>query len=305
MLNRLAGKNGRRLRRELLLQQKMLLGNVSAVEELVDRVKLKEFGKGDIALRQGSFDNSIHFILSGDFDIVVNDTVCARRCSGEHIGEMATVSPSQPRAASAVARLESVTASVSADIFAEVADRNPFMYKSIAVELARRLHQRNQYVPVRRKVPRVFVCSSSESLELAKEVSDFLATESIHVDIWKDTVSTPGRHWLACLMEVLGRSDFGIVIASADDLVDSRGLVSLSPRDNVVFEHGLFAGRLGLERSVLMVPEGVVIRLPSDLDGLNTVYYGVGRLSEACERIRIHIERIGTVNESWSTGNFS
>ena len=44
-------------------------------------------------------------------------------------------------------------------------------------------------------------------------------------------------------------------------------------RDNVIFELGLFMGRLGVQRAILMEPRGTDVKLPSDMAGVTTVSY--------------------------------
>ncbi|MNP56625.1 putative nucleotide-binding protein containing TIR-like domain protein [compost metagenome] len=53
----------------------------------------------------------------------------------------------------------------------------------------------------------------------------------------------------------------------------SRGQSQGAPRDNVIFELGMFVGRLGRMRSILVEPRGDEVRLPSDLKGLTTITY--------------------------------
>jgi Predicted nucleotide-binding protein containing TIR-like domain len=48
-------------------------------------------------------------------------------------------------------------------------------------------------------------------------------------------------------------------------------------RDNVLFELGLFIGRLGHKRCFFLVPESGGIRLPTDLFGLNSTEYESNR----------------------------
>ena len=73
-----------------------------------------------------------------------------------------------------------------------------------------------------------------------------------------------------------------------------------SPRDNVVFELGLFMGRLGRRRTILMKPKNTVIKLPSDLVGVTTIDYPA-KLSDdspnrdmaaAWAKVRQHIARV-------------
>ncbi|MCT1526048.1 nucleotide-binding protein, partial [Sphingobacterium hotanense] len=54
--------------------------------------------------------------------------------------------------------------------------------------------------------------------------------------------------------------------ATADDITKSRLETSKSPRDNVIFEYGLFTGGIGSSRTFLVMEEGT--KLPSDLNGI-------------------------------------
>ena len=51
-------------------------------------------------------------------------------------------------------------------------------------------------------------------------------------------------------------------------MTESRGKPWPVPRDNVIFELGLFMGRLGKERAILMEPRDEDVKLPSDLAGV-------------------------------------
>lgn len=67
----------------------------------------------------------------------------------------------------------------------------------------------------------------------------------------------------------MARCSFAALIATGDDKTISRSNAKISPRDNVVYEAGLFAGRLGRERVFLVVANNVrSLKLPSDLLGL-------------------------------------
>ena len=67
--------------------------------------------------------------------------------------------------------------------------------------------------------------------------------------------------------------DFATLVISPDDQVLSRSTVSDAPRDNVVFELGLFMGALGHERVFLVYPRNASIKLPTDLLGLTVLTY--------------------------------
>lgn len=65
--------------------------------------------------------------------------------------------------------------------------------------------------------------------------------------------------------------DFGIMIFAKDDITTVRGEEFETPRDNVLFEYGLFLGRVGSDKAFIVAEEG--IKLPSDLLGVAHVFY--------------------------------
>ena len=52
-----------------------------------------------------------------------------------------------------------------------------------------------------------------------------------------------------------------------------RGRVLTSARDNVIYELGLFSGKLGPERCFFVVPESEKVHLPTDLAGITAGEY--------------------------------
>jgi CRP/FNR family cyclic AMP-dependent transcriptional regulator len=88
---------------------------------------------------------------------------------------------------------------------------------------------------------------------------------------------------LETLEEKVNHSDFAIAIVTPDDETKSRDEATPSPRDNVVFELGLFTGRIGRKRSFLLQPCGEEIKLPSDVTGITTIKYkhSGGKLASA------------------------
>jgi predicted nucleotide-binding protein len=95
-------------------------------------------------------------------------------------------------------------------------------------------------------------------------------------------------------------SDFAIAIAHADDQTTWRDQKWPVPRDNVIFELGLFMGRLGRQRAILMEPRGDGVKLPSDLTGITTIPYRFekgkdeeARIAPACSALRKHILGLG------------
>jgi hypothetical protein len=123
-----------------------------------------------------------------------------------------------------------------------------------------------------RHLPAVFIGSSKEGLGVAREIELQLQDAAI-VTIWKDGVFGPGSGILESLMRVLEQFDYAVMVLSADDTSEIRGQSYASPRDNVLFELGLFMGRLEPKR-VFIVHEGDVnLKLPTDLAGIGVLPY--------------------------------
>jgi hypothetical protein len=91
------------------------------------------------------------------------------------------------------------------------------------------------------------------------------------------------------LLEHARNSDFAVVLFTADEVVkESDNKESLRPRDNCVFELGLFMGALGLDpqRSILLRSEDsdLLSDFVSDLGGLTYIALPAARSSEEEEK---------------------
>lgn len=259
--------------------------------------------KGETLIEQGGDDNDLFFLLSGMLDVVVNGRRVAKRGPGAHVGEMAAVQPSQKRSASVIAAEDSVVAQLPEPDFADIANRFPQMYRYIAQELARRLLQRNALINSYREKIRLFIISSAEAVPIARHVQNAFAHDPFLTILWTDGVFRATSYTLESLEAEIDNSDFAVAIAHADDLTESRGKDWPSPRDNVVFELGLFMGRLGRARAILMEPREEKVKLPSDLSGITTITYrfepganAAALLAPACNALRDHILMLGPNN---------
>lgn len=121
--------------------------------------------------------------------------------------------------------------------------------------------------------PRVFVGSSKEGLKVAPIVAAHLQSDLVPT-LWNQGLFRPGHYALEDLDRAVRGSDFAVIVGTPDDVLTKRGKVSRTIRDNLVFELGLFTGLLGRRRSILLVPDGVQLTLPSDLYGLTNATYG-------------------------------
>ena len=144
----------------------------------------------------------------------------------------------------------------------------------------------------------VFVGSSTEGLGLARVIREALKREAA-VRLWTDEEVFPlGRPTLTSLLEEAARADFAVLVLTPDDRVRRRGRERWTPRDNLIFEAGLFAGALGPERTFLVHPKELREALPSDLAGITTAEYPGGattgrELRGALARIRRRLRSLG------------
>jgi hypothetical protein len=112
---------------------------------------------------------------------------------------------------------------------------------------------------------------------------------------------------LESLLEALKVHDFGVFLFAADDVLTMRNRQQSAVRDNVLFELGLFMGRLGRERTFVIAPMGIDLHLPTDLLGWNIGYYDptpedhVAALGVACNQIRRAIRRLGSLRANLPT----
>ncbi|GIF25508.1 O-acetyl-ADP-ribose deacetylase (regulator of RNase III) [Actinoplanes tereljensis] len=146
---------------------------------------------------------------------------------------------------------------------------------------------------------RIFIGSSSEGLRVSRAVQQELDGD-FDVTVWNQDVFQLTLANLENLLEVLDSSDAGIFVLKPDDIVVSRGSERPGVRDNVLFELGMFIGRLGRERTFMLVPRGSAAHLPSDLAGLASAGYDAERVdreprpavASACNQIREQILRV-------------
>src|SRR5262245_40091058 len=124
--------------------------------------------------------------------------------------------------------------------------------------------------------PSAFVGSSSEGLEPARAIA-YQLREDAEVTLWNEGVFGPGRSYLESLVNALDRFDFAVLVFTPDDLVVSRDVSVLAPRDNIMFELGLFMGRLGRSRTFVVMRGDKGLKLPTDLSGVTVAQFDGNR----------------------------
>jgi len=152
--------------------------------------------------------------------------------------------------------------------------------------------------------PRIFLGSSGKQAKLLQAITRGLA-EVAEVEPWTTTFN-PGRSTLDRLVELSREVDFAAFVFAQDDwtTMDASEPGQASPRDNVVFEAGLFGGALGIRRTFILHANGS--KLPSDLLGLTSIRYdpagGPAEVRAINQKLRKAIEaegRRGPVEGLW------
>jgi CAP12/Pycsar effector protein, TIR domain len=143
--------------------------------------------------------------------------------------------------------------------------------------------------------PRIFLGSSAKQAELLEAIAQGLE-DVADVEPWMTTFN-PGRSTLDRLVELSQEVDFAAFVFAQDDwtTTDTSQSGLASPRDNVVFEAGLFGGALGIRRTFILHANGS--KLPTDLLGLTSIRYdpatGPEEVGEIDEKLRKAIESEG------------
>ena len=121
--------------------------------------------------------------------------------------------------------------------------------------------------------PTVFLGSSAEQIPILNPIQTGLY-HTANVTAWTSAFS-PGNTTLNTLVTKANESDFAVFIFGPDDFVETRDVRIAAPRDNVVFEAGLFGGVIGMNRTFIVHDKSV--KLPSDLQGLTPVRYDAAK----------------------------
>jgi predicted nucleotide-binding protein len=160
--------------------------------------------------------------------------------------------------------------------------------------------------------PRIFLGSSGKQEKLLQALTRGLE-DVAHVEPWT-TSFNPGTTTLERLVELAHEVDFAAFAFARDDWTAASQPASpptgssgqASPRDNVVFEAGLFGGVLGMHRTFILHASGS--KLPSDLLGLTSIQYGEATAAEmrvVDQKLRKAIESEGHIARIEACGGSS
>ena len=301
MFDRFKGDEGQPVVEDALRQQAIVGNNEALAKALLAKVEVKQHKAGETLITQNAADNSACFILAGEAQVFINNTLIAERAAGTHVGEMAAIDPSAPRSATVSAKTEVVAAWLKEADLRELGRTFPELYLGIARQLAKRLRERTDHVRAGNLQPRLFIGSSVEGLPAAREVQAGLEHDKVTVTIWTDDVVKPSEHVCDALVGRVRESDFALFHLRGDDRVFSRKLEKVAPRDNVILELGMFISVLGRDRVFMLYPRGVDVKVPSDLFGITPLEYNMpakdedlrASLGASIDKVRKAIRSLG------------
>ena len=288
MITRFQDADGRPRLLAALRAQQSVQNDMHLAEELANLVDLVQIEPGkpeSTFITQGNADNDIYLILSGKVSIIVNGREKAQRRTGQHVGEMAAIDPSARRSADVVVTEQTVLARISEPAFSKLASKYPDLWRRLALELAERLRHRGLEVQPPNGQPHVFIGSSVEALSIAREIQTGLSHDPFIVQLWTDGVFRASRDSVDSLIQAIKKADFAVLVLTADDTLITREVEHRAPRDNCIFELGLFMGALGRDRTFIVKPRGVDIKLPTDLLGITPLEYAEGGLDTIAARV--------------------
>jgi CRP/FNR family transcriptional regulator, cyclic AMP receptor protein len=303
MISRFQGQDGKprlvtALRSQQIVQDEQPLA--IALADAAQLIQVEPASPNSEIIKQGATDNDIHLILSGLVSVRINGREVARRSAGQHVGEMALIDPAARRSASIVVLEQTVFARIAEPVFTAIAQAHPQLWRRLALELAVRLRARGGLLSWPNEKPILFIGSSVESLPVAREVQSGLAHDPLLVTVWTDGVFRASRTAVESLLAAVAKSDFALLVLTPDDTVTSRDIERQVPRDNCIFELGLFMGALGRERTLIVKPRDADIKMPSDLLGITPLEFAPGtpdtlapRLGPVCNDIRKLVAHLG------------
>lgn len=123
-----------------------------------------------------------------------------------------------------------------------------------------------------------------------RELKDFIKDRVLLPWDEFNRVPVAGVTNIARLSEMLDASSIAFLVMTAEDEMADG---SMQARMNVIHEAGLFQGRLGFSRAILMLEEGCIEF--SNVAGLGQIRFPRGNIAAAFEEVRRVLEREGLI----------
>lgn len=137
--------------------------------------------------------------------------------------------------------------------------------------------------------PRIFIGSSTEGLPVANRIKNYFEPD-YECKIWNDGIFQYNDNFLDTLMKSASLFDYAFMVFSADDMSKVRDRFFETPRDNVMFEYGLFLGRVGNQRAFVVKDKKV--KILSDLLGITLADYETDDTGLATHSLEVTLEQL-------------
>ena len=292
----LCGDDARPLRLKLLQEQRAVQCDDGLALALDEAGEVVELNPGEMFITQGSYDDDLFFILRGSTVVETSGHRHAFRHRGCHVGEMSLLDPGSGRSASVFAGDSgAVLLKVDGSAVRKIGSEFSSLWYGLARELSERLRGRDSLFIQPNEKSAIFIASSGAAADDLKRVEAGLKTVGRDVRPWTGpNIFAPSDFTIDSLLEQAHSVDFAVIIATPDDLVvknvksGNSSKTTMSARDNVFLEYGLFAG--ALERQRVFVLQKAKVNLASDLQGLTCLRYDTAseldaKVSEIAQRV--------------------
>jgi len=155
--------------------------------------------------------------------------------------------------------------------------------------------------------PTVFIGSSTEQLATARALAEGLLPFA-KPTVWDNAAFELNESIFDGLLKAAQLTDYAVFVFDPDDVTRIRNVDVRTVRDNVLFEFGLFIGRMGKGRTFWLSARAAEGRhIPTDLVGITHLTFTrptvlrheslVSALEEASRRLRSVIEKEGRRND--------
>jgi len=144
--------------------------------------------------------------------------------------------------------------------------------ESIFAECGEIIDDKQVKLPKVQNRPRVFIGSSTEGITIA-EIIQLGLEHVVECTLWSQGVFGLSMGTLESLVNGVSKFDYGVLILTPDDLTTKRNATTNTPRDNVLFELGLFMGALGREHTFIVYGRDDKLDLPTDLAGVTAATF--------------------------------
>ena len=125
--------------------------------------------------------------------------------------------------------------------------------------------------------PKIFIGSSKERLDIAYALQENLEFDS-EPTVWTQGIFKLSKNTLESLVDSLETFDYAIFVFHPDDMSEIRGKEYNVIRDNLIFELGLFIGKIGRDKVFFLIPQNFKnLHIPTDLIGITPGTYNAHR----------------------------